>query len=90
MSLNFLELSVFIIFFGVSPENRQHFLTFGPADPAAINLPIVIRSKQAPQPVVGKPLVNRSHGVLREEDCSSNVHFSVQISSLFNFNQHLP
>jgi hypothetical protein len=76
---------------GIFPKELPEGEETGLPDPqnlldlGAIDLPIVIRSEQAPQLVVGKPLVNVSHAVLLAEDCSSGVHFSALISSLFNF-----
>ena len=53
-------------------------------DLPAIDLYLIIRSKQAFQLVVGKSLVNLSHAVLLGGDCSSSVHFSILDNSKKN------
>jgi len=79
---------------GIFPKELPEGEEAGLPDPqnlldlGAIDLPIFVRSEQAPQLVVGESLVNLSHSVLLVEDCSSGVHFSALISSLFSFPQH--
>jgi hypothetical protein len=78
---------------GIFPKELPEGEETGLPDPqnlldlGAIDLPIFIRSEQAPQLVVGESLVNLSHSVLLGKDCSSYVHFSALNCSLFNFPQ---